>query len=110
MTRRYRTEQQRIVRRTLCVSMVCDLCGKESDNPVNEAFGSRLIEQAVIRWKWSADGDYYEGYIDLCDGCLEKVLDMVNQIRAERKLDPMTKIDWEIVTDEQKTEKERGVQ
>lgn len=54
--KRYETKEERIVTKTVCVELICDLCGVDSINPEEEVWGVNFGTYGKGRVQWQLKG------------------------------------------------------
>jgi hypothetical protein len=83
--REYRDVEIRVVTRTECVKVQCDMCGRSAEDPNSPLpfrWGGVGSSGGSLEYAYSIDGEHEPEKLDLCYECADKVADF---IRSERR-------------------------
>lgn len=69
--KKYKDITKKIVTKSECIELKCDLCGKIAEHPQQEIFewGSTGVAKGQLKWHYAIDGEYEPEECDLCYEC-----------------------------------------
>jgi hypothetical protein len=78
-----RYEDKQVVTRSVCVELICDMCGRKAEMPEDGlwTWGGVGSASGKLEWHYAIDGDYEAQSFDLCFDCAEKVTAEVQRAR-----------------------------
>lgn len=84
--KRFEDKMVRVVQKRECVFLSCDMCGRESDQPYNEAFewGGVGGGEGVVEARYYIDGDSECERVDLCWDCAQALIRAIKAGKLKR--------------------------
>ena len=85
--KRFEDVEEKVVTRIVCVELVCDMCGKEAENPDSGSWRWAVVGYAggELHWFSCVGDDYDPNGRHLCYDCAEWIGEHLKNIQALRK-------------------------